>query len=157
MLLVGHPCTERTLLVYATASEAIVPLVCLRLANLMAGLAGLATQEASQQGRRVIRQVFEQATKRAPSLLLLNDLDELERLEAKEARQAIKMANVANLNPGKAIAFVSKATEEEDTEPPPGEGAVASEADSASANGLSASDALPAERRARCAQPYESL
>ena len=89
VLLVGHPCTERTLLVYATASEAIVPLVCLRLANLSAGLVGLATQEASQEGRRVIRQVFEQATKRAPSLLFLNDLDELERLEAREARQAM--------------------------------------------------------------------
>jgi ATPase family associated with various cellular activities (AAA)/Clp amino terminal domain, pathogenicity island component/Double zinc ribbon len=89
VLLVGHPCTERTLLVYATASEAVVPLVCLRLANLIAGLVGLAPQEASQQGRCVIRQVFEQATKRAPSLLLLNDLDELERLGAKEARQAM--------------------------------------------------------------------
>ena len=89
VLLVGHPCTERTLLVYATASEAIVPLVSFSLTNLMSRLVGIGKHEASREGRRVIRQVFEQATRRAPSLLLLNDLDVLEGLEAEEARQAI--------------------------------------------------------------------
>jgi ATPase family protein associated with various cellular activities (AAA)/ClpA/ClpB-like protein/double zinc ribbon protein len=89
MLIVGHPCTERTLLVHATASEAIAPLVSLPLKTLVWTLLGASEREAAHEGRRTIRQVFEQAKRRAPSLLFLNDLDALERVEAKDDRESL--------------------------------------------------------------------
>ena len=89
VLIVGHPCTERTLLVHATASEAIAPLVSLPLKTLVWTLLGASEREAAHEGRRTIRQVFELAKRRAPSLLFLNDLDALERLEAKDERESL--------------------------------------------------------------------
>ncbi len=89
VLLVGHPCTERTLLVHATASEAIAPLVSLPLTTLVWTLLGTSEREGAHEGRRTIRQVFEQAKRRAPSLLFLNDLDALERVEAKDERESL--------------------------------------------------------------------
>lgn len=85
VLIVGHPCTERTLLVHATASEAIAPLVSLPLTTLL----GESAREGAHEGRRIIRQVFEQAKRRAPSLLFLNDLDALDRVEAKDEREPL--------------------------------------------------------------------
>jgi hypothetical protein len=89
VLIVGHPSTERTLLVHATASEAIAPLVSLPLRALVATLLGASEREVVHEGRRAIRQVFEQAKRRAPSLLFLNDLDTLEELEAKDEREPL--------------------------------------------------------------------
>ncbi|MFL5591981.1 MAG: AAA family ATPase [Ktedonobacteraceae bacterium] len=89
VLIMGHPSTERTLLVHATASEAIAPLVSLSLTTLVATLLGASEREVVHRGRRAIRQVFEQARRRAPSLLFLNELDALERLEAKEEREPL--------------------------------------------------------------------
>lgn len=89
VLIVGHPCTERTLLVHATASEAIAPLVSLPLTTLVWTLLRASVREVAHEGRRAIRQVFEQAKRRAPSLLFLNDLDALERLEAKDERESL--------------------------------------------------------------------
>ncbi len=83
VLIVGHPCTERTLLVHATASEAIAPLVSLPLKTLVWTLLGASEREGAHEGRRIIRQVFELA-KRAKdereSLLnqVLVELDGLE-------------------------------------------------------------------------------
>jgi hypothetical protein len=89
VLIVGHPSTERTLLVHATASEAIAPLVSLPLRALVGTLLGASEREVVHEGRRAIRQVFEQAKRRAPSLLFLNDLDALEELEAKDEREPL--------------------------------------------------------------------
>lgn len=89
VLIVGHPSTERTLLVHATASEAIAPLVSLSLRALVETLLGASEREVAHEGRRAIRQVFEQAKRRAPSLLFLNDLDALEELEAKDEREPL--------------------------------------------------------------------
>ena len=89
VLIVGHPSTERTLLVHATASEAIAPLVSLSLTTVVATLLGASERKVVHEGRRAIRQVFEQAKRRAPSLLFLNDLDALERLEAKGERESL--------------------------------------------------------------------
>ena len=89
VLIVGHPCTERTLLVHATASEAIAPLISLTLRTLVGTLRGASEREGAHEGRKIIRQVFEQAKRRAPGLLFLNDLDALERLEAKDERESL--------------------------------------------------------------------
>ena len=89
VLIVGHPCMERTLLVHATASEAIAPLVSLPLKTLVWTLLGASERAVAQEGRRTIRQVFEQAKRRAPSLLFLNDLDALDKLEAKDERESL--------------------------------------------------------------------
>src|SRR5438067_8052221 len=79
VLIMGHPSTERTLLVHATASEAIAPLVSLSLTTLVSTLLGASERKVVHGGRKAIRQVFEQARRRAPSLLFLNELDALER------------------------------------------------------------------------------
>jgi hypothetical protein len=88
-LLVGHPCTERTLLVHATAGEAVVPLISLSLAALADVLGGASTSEAVQEGRGMIQQAFARAKGIAPSLLFFDDLDALERLDAKDARRQL--------------------------------------------------------------------
>lgn len=98
VLIVGHPCTERTLLVHATASEAIASLVSLPLTTLVWTLLGTSEREGAHKGRRTIRQVFEQAKRRAPSLLFLNDLDALERLGAKDEREHLLNQVVVELD-----------------------------------------------------------
>ena len=89
VLIVGHPCTERTLLVHATACEAVAPLVSLPLTTLVGTLLGANQSEVVHEGPRIIRQAFERAKRRAPGLLFLNDLDALERLEAKDERESL--------------------------------------------------------------------
>jgi len=94
VLIVGHPSTERTLLVHATASEAVAPLVSLPLTTLF----GASEREGAQEGRRTIQLAFEQAKRRAPCLLFLNDLDALERLGAKGERESLLNQVLAELD-----------------------------------------------------------
>jgi ATP-dependent 26S proteasome regulatory subunit len=89
VLIVGHPCTERTLLVHATASEAVAPLIRLPLTTLVWILLDASERGVAYEGRMAIRQAFEQAKRRAPSLLFLDDLDALERLEAQDERESL--------------------------------------------------------------------
>jgi len=89
VLLIGHPCTERTLLIRATAGEAVVPLISLSLAALVDILFGADKNEAIQEGRRALRKTFGQAKRIAPSLLFLDDLDALELLETTNERKAL--------------------------------------------------------------------
>lgn len=89
VLIVGHPSTERSLLVHATASEAVAPLISLSLTKLVATLPGESGRKVARGGRRAIRQAFEQAKSRAPSLLFLNELEALERLEARDERESL--------------------------------------------------------------------
>lgn len=107
VLLVGHPCTDRTLLVRATAGEAVVPLVSLSFSTLVEILADLdsgavsiedlelATDEYTVlknsgdagRGRNMIRYVFQQAKVVSPCVLLLDDLDALEHLATRQERE----------------------------------------------------------------------
>jgi ATP-dependent 26S proteasome regulatory subunit len=89
VLLIGHPCTERTLLIRATAGEAVVPLISLSLAALVDVLSGTDKNEAIQEDRRTLREAFGQAKRIAPSLLFLDDLDALEQLETMNERKAL--------------------------------------------------------------------
>lgn len=98
VLIVGHPSTERTLLVHATASEAVAPLVSLPLTTLVGSLPGASEPEGAEEGRRTIQQAFEQAKRRAPSLLFLNDLDALERLESQGVRESLLNQLLAELD-----------------------------------------------------------
>ncbi len=107
VLLVGHPCTDRTLLVQATAGEAVVPLVSLSISTLVEMLAGidsgamfiedldlpadeysvLKNSEATQRSRNILRHIFEQARKAAPCILLIDTLDAIERLTSDQERE----------------------------------------------------------------------
>jgi len=107
VLLIGHPCTDRTLLVQATAGEAVVPLVSLSISTLVEMLAGidsgsmfiedhdlladeysvLKNSEATQRSRNILRHVFEQARKASPCILLIDNLDAIERLTSDQERE----------------------------------------------------------------------
>src|SRR5450755_498429 len=89
ILLIGHPCTERTLLIHAIAGEAIVPLISLSLAKLVDVLSGADKNEAIQEDIRALRETFEQAKRIAPSLLFLDGLDALEQLETTNERKTL--------------------------------------------------------------------
>lgn len=97
VLLVGHPCTDRTLLVKATAAEAVVPLISLSIAALVGMLADIDSgtlsiedlelpvdeynllehSEPHQKARNMIRHVFSQARKASPCVLFIDNLDGL--------------------------------------------------------------------------------
>src|SRR5215469_16674771 len=100
VLLVGHPCTDRTLLVKATAAEAVVPLVSLSIAALVKMLADsdtevvsldeldlpideyelLSNDDSSLRGRNMIAYIFNQARKLSPCVLFLDNLDAVNQL-----------------------------------------------------------------------------
>lgn len=106
VLLVGHPCTDRTLLVRATAGEAVVPLIFLSLSTLVDMLVDLDTgllsleeldlaedeynlfknSEPSQRGRNMLRHIFDQARRASPCVLFLDHLDAIARLATKQER-----------------------------------------------------------------------
>jgi len=109
-LLVGHPCTERTLLVHAMAGEAIVPLISLSLADLVDALRSAGTSEAVQEGRGMIRQIFARAKRVAPSLLFFDDLDALARLEANDVRRQLRnqlLVEIDGLDPRPPLIVVA--------------------------------------------------
>ncbi|GER91108.1 hypothetical protein KDW_52700 [Dictyobacter vulcani] len=109
-LLVGHPCTERTLLVHAIAGEAVVSLVSLSLSKLVNLINALAVDmvdaedlawleqeypvflrdDLAQTARNLLHVTFDLAKNWAPCLLFLEDLDALSRLENKEYRLALQ-------------------------------------------------------------------
>lgn len=107
MLLVGHPSTDRTLLVEATAGEAVVPLISLSVSTLIDMLAAidsgvvriedldlerddynvLKDSEASLRGRNMVRHVFEQARRASPCILFLDNLDAIGGLASNQERE----------------------------------------------------------------------
>ena len=107
MLLVGHPSTDRTLLVQATAGEAVVPLISLSISTLIDMLTAidsgvvriedldlerddynvLKDSEASQRGRNMLRHVFEQARRASPCILFLDNLDAVGGLPSNQERE----------------------------------------------------------------------
>lgn len=107
MLLIGHPSTDRTLLVQATAGEAVVPLISLSISTLIDMLTAidsgvmrvedldlerddynvLKNSEASQRGRNMLRHVFEQARRASPCILFLDNLDAIGGLASDQERE----------------------------------------------------------------------
>lgn len=108
-LIVGHPCTDRTLLVKATAGEAVVSLVYLSLSMLVEILndldsevvsldeLGLANDEyellshgdTSQRGRDMIAHIFSQARRLSPCVLFLDNLEAVNQLPRDPDREQI--------------------------------------------------------------------
>jgi ATPase family associated with various cellular activities (AAA)/Double zinc ribbon/Clp amino terminal domain, pathogenicity island component len=106
VLMVGHPCTDRTLLVHATAGEAVVPLVYLSISTLVGLLNDLDSDilsledldfpmdeynllknsEPSKRGQNMIKHIFSQAKKSSPCILFIDNLDGVEQLSTNQER-----------------------------------------------------------------------
>ncbi len=106
VLIVGHPSTDRTLLVHATAGEAVVPLVYLSMSTLVGLLNDLDSDilsledldfpmdeynllknsEPSKRGQNMIEHIFSQAKKSSPCILFIDNLDAVERLSTNQER-----------------------------------------------------------------------
>ena len=107
IVLVGHPSTNRTLLVKATAAEAVVSLFSFSMATLVDMLQAMNSRrmaledfdlpehlynllkdsEADQRGRKLISYFFDRARSVSPCILFIDDLDALERLASNEERE----------------------------------------------------------------------
>ncbi|GCF08423.1 AAA family ATPase [Dictyobacter arantiisoli] len=108
-LLLGHPSTERTLLVQALAGEAIVSLVTLSCSPFVSLLNALDADrvpeedliwleqeyptfqrtDVVQTARNLLHTSFELATTWAPCLLFIDNLDEISHLERKDVQVAL--------------------------------------------------------------------
>jgi len=106
-LVVGHPCTDRTLLVHATAGEAVVPLVYLSISTLVELLndldSGVLTtedldlpideynllksSETSQRGPNMIEHIFSLAKKSSPCILFIDNLDAVGQISTSQERE----------------------------------------------------------------------
>ncbi len=107
VLIVGHPCTDRTLLVKAIAGEAVVPLISLSIATLVGLLHDLDTDvltiedfdlhmdeynliknsEPLQRGQNMIGHIFSLAKKISPCILFIDNLDAVEQLSSSQERE----------------------------------------------------------------------
>jgi len=108
-LIVGHPCTDRTLLVKAIAGEAVVPLIGLSLSALVEMLTDLnsdvlslddldlpmdeyellTNNDHSLRGRNMIAHIFSQAKKLSPCVLFFDNLDAMDRLPTIQEREQL--------------------------------------------------------------------
>jgi hypothetical protein len=109
-LLIGHPCTERILLVHAIAGEAVVSLISLSVSKLVDLLNGMLAgsidsgtlewleeeyplfrrDDIVQAGRSILHAAFVMAKSWSPSFLHLEDLDALGHLENGAAQIALQ-------------------------------------------------------------------
>jgi hypothetical protein len=107
VLIVGHPCTDRTLLVKATAGEAVVPLISLSLSALISLLSDLdsnaltledldlpmdeynllKSSEPSHRGRNMIEHIFSLAKKSSPCILFIDNLDAIRQFSTGQERE----------------------------------------------------------------------
>jgi hypothetical protein len=107
VLIVGHPSTDRSLLVEATAGEAVVPLISLSVSTLIGLLSDidagvlsieeldlpmdeytvLKNGEFSQRGRNMIKHIFGLAQKSSPCVLFIDNLDAVEQLSTSQERE----------------------------------------------------------------------
>lgn len=107
VLVVSHPSTDRTLLVEATAGEAVVPLVYLSISTLVGLLNDLNSDvlsiedldfpmdeynllknsEPSKRGRNMLEHIFSQAKKSSPCILFIDNLDGMEQLSTNQERE----------------------------------------------------------------------
>ena len=133
-LIVGHACTDRTLLVRATAGEAVVPLICLSLLTLIKILIDLKSgvlslddldlpmdeyellihNDHSQRGRMMIAHIFSQAKKLSPCVLFFDNLDAVDTILTGPEREqwlkqlVIEMDGLDNHPPMAVIASTSQ-------------------------------------------------
>ncbi len=109
VLLIGHPCTDRTLLVQAVAGESSVPLIYLSLSVLVELLNDLhsnaispddlelpgdmyeilARHEPSQRGREMIAHIFDLAKKISPCVVFFDNLDAVNLLSTSQEREQL--------------------------------------------------------------------
>jgi hypothetical protein len=107
VLIVGHPCTDRTLLVKAIAGEAVVPLIYLSLTSLVEMITDLNSGVValddlnlpideyellkntvpSLRGRNTIAHIFNQAKKLSPCVLFFDSLDAVDQLPTSQERE----------------------------------------------------------------------
>lgn len=117
-LLIGHPCTERTLLVHAIAGEAGVSMVSLSLSKLVDLINALAIESVDEEDllwleqeyptflrtdiiqtcRNLVKVAFELAQRWIPCLLFLEDLDAIARFERREHRMAVQRQLLVELD-----------------------------------------------------------
>ena len=133
-LIIGHPCTDRTLLVKAIAGEAVVPLLYLSLSTLVELFTDLDSEVASLdeldlpideyellkndvaslRGREIIAHLFRQAKKLSPCVLFFDNLDAVNQLSTSLEREqilkqlAIEMDGLDNHPPMAVIASTSQ-------------------------------------------------
>jgi hypothetical protein len=108
-LLIGHQCTDRTLLVSAIAGESVVPLICLSLSALVEVLNDLhsdavsledlelpndeyeifAKYEPSQRCRVMVAHIFSQARMLSPCVLFFDNLDAVDQLSTSQEREQL--------------------------------------------------------------------
>ena len=108
-LIIGHPCTDRTLLVKAIAGEAVVPLLYVSvstLAELFTDLDSdiisldelglpideyelLVNSDTSLRGRNMITHIFSRAKKISPCVLFFDNLDAVNQLSTSLEREQI--------------------------------------------------------------------
>ncbi len=133
-LLIGHPCTDRTLLVKAIAGEAVVPLIYLSLSTLVELFTDLdskvvsldelnlsvdeyellSNDDASLRGQNMIAHIFRQARKLSPCVLFFDNLDAVNQLHMSLEREqvlkqlAIEMDGLDNHPPMAVIASTNQ-------------------------------------------------
>ena len=106
-LIIGHPCTDRTLLVMATAGEAVVPLIYVSVSTLTELFTDLdsdiisldeldlpideyellVNSDTSLRGRNMITHIFSQAKKISPCVLFFDNLDAVSQLSTSLERE----------------------------------------------------------------------
>ena len=110
-LIIGHPCTDRTLLVKAIAGEAVVPLLYVSISTLVELFTDLdsefvtldeldlpideyvllAKDSAPSRGREIIAHIFRQARNLSPCVLFFDNLDAVNQLSTSvEGEQILK-------------------------------------------------------------------
>lgn len=133
-LIIGHPCTDRTLLVKAIAGEAVVPLLYLSFSTLVELFTDLdsevlsldeldlpideyelfANDIAPLRGRNMIAHVFRQAKELSPCVLFFDNLDALHGLLTSQEQEqmlkqlAIEMDGLDNYPPMAVIASINQ-------------------------------------------------
>ena len=108
-LLIGHPCTDRTLLVKAIACESVVPFICLSLSALVELLNDLrldavslddidflsdeyeifTKHEPSQRGCELVAHIFGKAKELSPCVLFFDNLDAIDLLSTGQEREQL--------------------------------------------------------------------
>ena len=140
-LIIGHPCTDRTLLVKAIAGEAVVPLLYFSLSTLVELFTELDSEVvsldeldlpidedellgndvASLRGREIIAHIFRQARKLSPCVLFFDNLDAVNQLSTSLEREqilkqlAFEMDGIDNHPPMAVIASTSQSKQLDQT------------------------------------------
>lgn len=135
-LVVGHPSTDRSLLVHATAGEAVVPLVYISISTLVELLNDLdsdvltiedldlpmdeynlfTSSEPSLRGPNMIEHIFSLAKKSSPCILFVDNLDAIGQISTSQEReqwlnQFIVEMDGINYHPSMAVIATTSRTD----------------------------------------------